>query len=108
MTFEMTELRVPLAFEQLTVSNSAKTLTASVYAPSDGLGPADLAVIYVETNPLRRRQDGIAPTTTVGERNAADSYFTLYGTLCIKKLIMIREGAADSVVNVSYYRTGAQ
>lgn len=103
--FDMDTLRVPVSFEQLTVSSTAKLLTATKYDIGDGEGVADLAIISVETDAIRYRTDGVAPTATVGMPQAANSTFTVYGVLCVKKLQMIRV-TTDATIEVSYYRVG--
>lgn len=105
--FDMDTLRVPLGFEQLTVSSTSKALTATVYDVLDGDGVADLAVISVETDAIRYRCDGVAPTASVGMPQAANSTFTVYGVLSVRKLRMIRV-TTDATIEVHYYRVGSR
>jgi hypothetical protein len=56
------------AFETIIVSNAhAEILTVATY------GAATKAIITVETNPVRVRWDGTAPTTAIGHLCAAGS-----------------------------------
>ena len=86
----------PFGYEQLVVGVAAGGLAA---IPSNGR--ARKALIAVETNGLRWRDDGISPTAAVGMSIAAGGSIEYEGPL--EKLRFIRSGAADAVVNVSYY-----
>jgi hypothetical protein len=94
-----------IGFETLTVSSTAKTLTATVYAPS-GLTPAKVAIISVETNQIRFRVDGVAPTSSVGQLVAVGNQLEVCGQNAIQALQMIRQPAADATIMVHYYKVG--
>jgi len=93
----------PFAFEQITVSTSGIGFTATKYAPA-GQTPADLAIVTVESQAIRYRDDGVAPTTSVGHTVAAASTITVCGFQSIKTVLFIRDDASDATLNVSYYR----
>lgn len=104
MTNTTVEVRVPFAEEQFTVSTTAVSLTASKYQ-GDGR-VADLAILTVATDNIRYRVTGLAPTSTVGHQAKADTGVLVYGAAAIRNLQMIRSGAADADVYVTYYRCG--
>ena len=81
-------------FQQITISTGANGLT-----PPAG---AVVAVVIVEGNPVRYRDDGTVPTATVGMPVAPGNGLMI----CSKQLAtfrVIRSGNADAVLNVSYY-----
>ncbi|KKL49409.1 hypothetical protein LCGC14_2315840, partial [marine sediment metagenome] len=84
----------PIAgFEQLTVSDSVKTLTV----PKD----AAVAIINVRDNDIYTRDDGTDVTTTVGTHHKADTEFAVCGS-AMNRLTLIRD-TGDAEVNISYY-----
>lgn len=93
----------PFAFEQVTVSTASIGFTAATFAPS-GQTPADFAVVSVESQAIRYRDDGVAPSTTVGHVVAAASSFTVCGLNSIRIVRFIRDDASDATLDVSYYR----
>ncbi len=84
------------AFEQLTVADTAKILTAVTY------GLAKRAVITVETAQIRFRTDGTAPTAAVGHLLAAGDIVILESAEDIENFKAIRTGTVLAVLNVSY------
>lgn len=86
----------PLGYEQLTVSTTAVPL-ASV--PADAIR----AVIGVEAQPMRYRNDETNPTASVGFLAKADATIELHSYKAIKNFKAIRSDATDSVLNVIYY-----
>jgi hypothetical protein len=108
-----TEL-TPFAFETLTVSTTAKTLTATVWAPNGvtSVPVAKVAIITVEANPLRWRADGLAPTSSTGilvagaAAPAQPSQIEVCGQAALLLMQMIRQGAADSTIMVQYFKVG--
>lgn len=59
------------------------------------------ALIAIETQPVRWRDDGSAPTATDGMLVAAASSFWYYGDLATIRFI---QTAASTVIHVSYYK----
>lgn len=94
-----------MGFEEIDVSSTAKNFTSTVAWP-DGVTPAVLAVCFVEDDAVRIRT-GLAPTATVGQTIAVNTYFTVCGTQNIKTTRMIRV-TADADVTCQYYREGDQ
>lgn len=86
----------PLKFEQLTSLGSATPLTLP-----DG---AVFVLLQAETESVRWRDDGTAPTATVGHiLTAGDPPFFYSGRPGTLQFI---EAAAGAVLNVTYYRAG--
>ena len=83
----------PLGYQQITSLSASTALTVPSYA--------SVAIITVEGAGIRYRDDGTAPTASVGVPIAAGQSFTYMGPLSALKLIQQTSGA---VVNVSYYR----
>jgi len=81
-------------FQQITVSTTAVGLTV----PQGAL----FAVVEIESNAIRYRDDGTDPTASVGMLVNAS---TVPITVCNpnQKFKMIRQGAADATASVSYY-----
>lgn len=84
-----------LGFAQATVS------TAAIALPSV---PARCtkALITVEGQPVRWRDDGTAPTAAVGQPIAAGGVLEYEGIPSAVRVI--RSGAADATLDVAYYR----
>lgn len=86
----------PVGYEQLTVPVGAVAL-ASIPAK------ASRAIVMVEAQPLRYREDGTAPTSAVGVLCVATTRFELESRKAIQQFRAIRSGGTDSVVSVLYY-----
>jgi len=84
--------REPLGYEQVTALSASTGLTVPA--------GARLAVIHVQTQAVRWRDDGGAPTSTVGMPLAIDDIFLYVGDLAAIRFI---EGTPTAVLNVSYY-----
>ncbi len=84
------------AFEQVTVADTAKTLTAATY------GLTKRAVITVETAQIRFRTDGTAPTAAVGHLLDAGDTVILESAEDIANFKAIRTGTVSAVINASY------
>ena len=92
----------PMGFEQITVSTVSIGFTATLAYPTGG-PQADMAQITIETNAARYRDDGIAPSATVGYPIAVGNAYMVCGTPAIKAARFIRQ-SSDGTLNVSYYR----
>lgn len=89
--------RVPCGFQQLAV-DTAKSLTI----PAACGGVPTLAVIRAEAQALRYRDDGVAPTTTVGMPIAiTDGPIEYQGTISALQFIAETSGG---IVDVLFYR----
>lgn len=83
----------PKGFQQITDLSAAVALTV----PSG----ARVAMVQAETQDVRWRDDGTAPTTTVGMLvTAGDPAVLMVGDLAAVEFI---ETSASAVLNVTYY-----
>lgn len=89
----------PAGYQQLTVSTTAVALTVPVAATR-----TRLAVIGVESNPIRFRDDGTDPSATVGTLVKADNFVLVCGADAIRQFKAIRQGASDATLNIHYYQ----
>lgn len=92
-----------VGYEALTVSTAAvKFASFQAGGALVGANP-QFALIRVETNPVRVRGDGTAPTAAVGlPLNATDTpNLTQIGD--VRNLQFIRSGASDGVVHALFY-----
>lgn len=82
-----------LGYQQITSLSASTGLTV----PST----ANYAVIYAETQAVRWRDDGVAPTASVGMPLAVNVMMTYDGDL---KKIRFIEVTTSAKLNISYYR----
>ena len=95
--------------QAITVSNTAVGFTAANYAsdnPPPGSGQVQMAMVTLETNPIRISTDGVVPTAAVGElwTNSTNVKFMVCGTLNVQRFLAIRTGS-DAAITVSYWRS---
>ncbi len=83
----------PLGYQQLTGISAATSLTVPA--------TATYAVVVAETSDSRWRDDGTAPTASVGMPIFAGEQVTFSGDLSALQFIQINAGA---IINVSYYK----
>ena len=84
----------PLGFQQITSLSSAAGLTV----PAE----ADMAVFTVDAASVRWRDDGTAPTASVGMTiRDTDAPFEYTGDLALIQFIAV---SGSPVLNVSYYK----
>ena len=83
----------PLGYQQITSLSASTSLTVPSYA--------SVAVITVEGAGVRYRDDGTAPTASVGAPLAVGQSLTYMGALSNLKFIQQTSGAT---INVLYYR----
>lgn len=101
----------PMGFEAITVSTAAVALTTATYQVSvDNGGSKDrvtakLATITVETDSIRVRFDGTAPTSTNGHLFQAGDVIELVSMTQVKNFKAIRSSAAvgDAKLMVTYW-----
>lgn len=101
------DLRQGFAYETLTVSTTALSLTAATYAPvadRQTKGSAQKVFVTANDQPCRFRWDGGTPTASVGHKLAAGETIVITGLENIRNFKIIREGASDSNVAVTYER----
>lgn len=101
----MAQSVTPFAYETVTVSTVSIGFTAATAYPTGSDAPAIMAIATTETNSLRFRSDGIAPTAAVGHLVAASSSIEVCGAQAVRTFRMIR-ASADATVQVSYFRAG--
>lgn len=83
-------------YVQITVSTVSLALTT---IPDN----AQKVLIHIETNTVRIRLDGTAPTAAIGQLLATDFWLELNGREMITKARLIRAGGADALVSVHYF-----
>lgn len=93
---------IAYAFEQITVSTTAIAFTVATYT-AGGQAPVMAVVSLNATNGIRWRADGTNPTATVGMLVAGGSTIVVCEG-AIGNWRAIREGGADAVANVTYFR----
>lgn len=84
----------PLGYQQLTVSSTAVALTV----PTN----AEAALVDVESNDVRWRDDGTNPTASVGKYLSSGTHYTFIGAEELAALKFIRV-SADAKLNITYY-----
>lgn len=90
-----------LGYQQISTLSSAQSLTVPSVDPSTGLNVTpSFALITPETNGVRWRDDGVAPTASVGMPLAAGVTLQYDGDL---KKIRFIEQTASAKINISYY-----
>jgi len=90
-----------MGYQQLDTLTSATGLTVPSRDPSTGLtAKANFALIVAEAQDVRWRDDGTAPTSTVGMLLKTGVIFQYDGDLSKIKFI---EASSGAKVNVSYY-----
>lgn len=101
MAIALKAVTVCLGYQQITNLTAATGLTVPAVDPSTGLKVMPtLALITPEVNGVRWRDDGTAPTGSVGMPLASGITFQYDGDLNKIKFI---EDDAGAILNVSYY-----
>lgn len=88
--------RKPEGYGQVTVSTTAVSLPS---IPAK----ASYAIVNISDQPVRYRDDGTAPTASVGMPVAATDEIVLVSPKQIEDFLVIRSGGTDAELNVSYY-----
>ena len=98
--------------ERITVSSTAKALTASTYqikasAAANQYGASDImpigAEIQVQTEPINFVKDGTTATALLGFVAAANDIIYLNSLQEIQRFSAIRNGASDATLEVLYF-----
>ena len=90
---------IPLGYAQAPVPASAQTFAGlSIAIPADAI----IALISAEGAGVRYRDDGVAPTATVGMPLAAGQEFQ-YGVTDFTQIQFIQQ-AVGAVLNVAFYK----
>lgn len=97
-----------IAYESVTVSTTVKTLTVDKYRWVGGAGELyearEILITAEATNGLRYTLEGTDPVaSTTGHLLAGGGSVVIKGYQNIAKLKMIREGASDAVIKVTYF-----
>lgn len=108
LVLALTGLSAPAApydfstYEQITVAATSIGITAAVRAPQGQ--NAVLCIGRVETAQIRFRDDGTAPTATVGEVLEIGDVIRIEGQLQVRLVRFIRTGSSSGTLNVRCYR----
>lgn len=89
-----------LGYQQITSLSAASGLTVPTLAPDGSFQKPTFALIVAETQGVRWRDDGTAPTASVGMPLAAGVPLQYDGDL---NKIQFIEQAASAKLNISYY-----
>lgn len=84
---------VPLGYQQITSLSAAQSLTV--------LSGATMVILESHTQAVRWRDDGTAPTSSVGMLLPVDTPFEYSGDLSAIKFIQV---TASAELDVSYYQ----
>lgn len=91
-----------MGYQQITSLAASTGLTVPTIDPNTGLSAVPtVALIIVENQPVRYRDDGVAPTASVGMLLPFGSVFFYDGDL---KKIRFIQTIAGATINVSYYK----
>jgi hypothetical protein len=100
MTMNLKAITTCFGYQQITGLNVAKTLTVPVLTPNGLNGKPVFALIIAESQGVRWRDDGAAPTGSVGMPLAVGVPLQYDGDLTKIQFI---EQAASAKLNISYY-----
>lgn len=93
----------PRGFQQIVAATLASSTALTIPIGNDGLEP-DFCIVHPDTQNVRWRDDGSAPTSTVGMRLLVGAELRINGTAAMKAARFIVETAGANL-NISYYRT---
>lgn len=103
----MSEGRVPVSFEKLTISTSAVMLTSSLLHPTPGQSGAGnaacLAFMTVEGGSIRFRVDGGSPTTADGHLVLDGGSVEIETIQALEKFKAIRAANKNATLFVTYF-----
>lgn len=91
------------AFESISVSSSAIGFTTATWSNPTTGSAARMALVTIETNPVRWRADGTNPTASVGHLLGAGDGVKVWGATDITSIRFIATGG-DATARVTYYR----
>lgn len=86
----------PVGYQKLTVSSTAVGLTVPA--------GASRALLVVEAQPIRYRDDGTDPTADIGMLAVANTRFEIESRSSLLAFKAIKDDATDAVLSISYYR----
>jgi hypothetical protein len=88
------------AYNSATISNTAQTMLVVGFSAAE-IDRADVAYITVDTQAVRYRYDGSAPTAADGHQLDAGDKWLLVGNQNIRNLQFIRAGSSDGFVAIT-------
>jgi hypothetical protein len=100
MAINLKAITSQLGYQQITSLSSATGLTIPQQDLNGLAGSPRIAIITAEAQGVRWRDDGVAPTATVGMPLAAGATLQYDGDLTKIKFI---EQTASAKLNISYY-----
>lgn len=101
MAINLKAITVCLGYQQITSLSASTALTVPTVDPSTGSNiKPTIALITPETQGVRWRDDGVAPTATVGMPLASGVTLQYDGDLAKIRFI---QSSAGAILNVSYY-----
>ena len=92
---------VPLGYCQITVLTAAVSLVTASCSSGAVPSNASMAIITTETQGVRWRDDGTAPTATIGMPLAAGGSMSYSGTFSAIQFI---QQSATATLDVAFYR----
>ena len=91
--------------DQLTVSTSVVALDASKYDPGTGRDKKAATATITSDGAIRYTVDpSLTPTASVGHKLGAGGQIQLTSENEIKNFRAIRDGSANAILDISYYR----
>lgn len=100
MAINLKAVTTRLGYEQITGLSAAKGLTVPTYDLNGLACKPSIALIVAESTAVRWRDDGVAPTASVGMPLATGVTLQYDGDLSAIRFI---EQSASSKLNVTYY-----
>jgi hypothetical protein len=100
MAINLKAITSTMGYQQITSLSSAAKLTVPARDLNGLAGTPRIAIITPETQAVRWRDDGVAPTTSVGMPLAAGVTLQYDGDL---SQIQFIEQAASAKLNITYY-----
>jgi hypothetical protein len=100
MAINLKAITSTMGYQQITSLSSASKLTVPARDLNGLAGTPRIAIITPETQAVRWRDDGVAPTTSVGMPLAAGVTLQYDGDL---SQIQFIEQAASAKLNITYY-----
>lgn len=88
------------AFEQVTVNDTAQTLSESSYRNGDDY--AKRAIITIESGQISWRYDGATPTSSTGHASNPFDTIVLIGSENMRNFRAIRKTSTNATISVSY------
>ena len=90
-----------VGFETLTIADSVKTLTSSVYSPAENT--ASRAMVTAEGGDFRYKVDGNNPTASEGHLVEAGDILEFDDITLIENFKAIRTGTTSGKISITYF-----